>query len=70
MRQFLTSWCLCGAFVMVMGALPLSEANAENWTPGGATPGQWMLGGRVGPTTLTQQLSSNIDTATGPALNP
>ena len=69
MRQFLTSWCLCGAFVMVMGALPVSEAQAENWAPGGATPGQWMLGGRVGTTTLTQSLNPNIDTATGHALN-
>jgi len=68
--RFVTSWCLCGAFVLVMlGSLQASEAQAENWTPGGATPGQWMLGGRVGPTTLTQQLSPNIDTATGPALN-
>ncbi len=70
MRQFLTSRCLCGAFVMVMmGALPVGEAQADNWTPGGATPGQWMLGGRVGTTTLTQSLSTNIDTATGHALN-
>jgi outer membrane protein len=48
--------------------MPL-PALAENWTPGGAIPGQWMFGGRVGPTTLTQSLSSNINTATGPALN-
>jgi outer membrane protein len=44
-------------------------ARADNWTPGGATPGQWMFGGRIGPTTLTQQLNSNINTSTGPALN-
>jgi hypothetical protein len=42
---------------------------ADTWTPGGATPGQWMFGGRIGPSTLTQQLSPNIDSATGPALN-
>lgn len=45
------------------------DAGAESWMPGGATPGQWMFGGRIGPSTLTQSLSSNIDTATGPALN-
>lgn len=52
----------CGAF-----APPIAQA--DNWTPGGAVPGQWMFGGRVGPTTLTQSLSGNINTQTGPALN-
>jgi opacity protein-like surface antigen len=63
------TWCRALAIGVVCGALGAPLAQAENWTPGGATPGQWMFGGRVGPSTLTQQLSSNINTATGPALN-
>lgn len=47
----------------------IADAGAESWMPGGAVPGQWMFGGRIGPSALTQSLSSNIDTATGPALN-
>src|SRR5215217_3185964 len=70
MRQLATFRCLCAAMVLtLMCAWPFSEAQAEGWTEGGTTPGQWMLGARVGPTTLTQQLSPNINTATGPALN-
>lgn len=60
-----------GALLVVAscGAFAPPPAQADNWTPGGAVPGQWMFGGRVGPTTLTQSLSSNINTQTGPALN-
>ena len=53
----------------VLAPWTVMEAGAENWTPGGAVPGQWMFGGRIGPSTLTQSLNSNIDTATAPALN-
>jgi opacity protein-like surface antigen len=52
-----------------LGVTPVSGVLAETWTPGGVTAGQWMFGGRVGPTTLTQSLSSNTDTSTGSALN-
>src|SRR5262249_20029443 len=57
------------AILTLVFPMPIPFAQAEEWTPGGATPGQWMFGGRVGPSTLTQSLSANIDTATGPALN-
>lgn len=55
--------------IVSAGVGPWSDVLAETWTPGGVTPGQWMFGGRVGPTTLTQSLSSNTDTSTGSALN-
>ncbi len=64
MRTRLSVWVM--ALCSALAPLP---ALADNWTPGGAIPGQWMFGGRIGPSTLTQSLSSNINTATGPALN-
>lgn len=60
---------LRACLVVVCSVLAPAFTYAEDWTPGGAVPGQWLFGGRIGPSALTQSLSSNIDTATGPALN-
>lgn len=68
MRTFMGSSC-CVLVLTLIGLGTFTDTQAQTWTPGGATPGQWMFGGRIGPSTLTQSLSSNIDTATGPALN-
>jgi hypothetical protein len=63
------TWRTVLVIIGLLGALPAPLVHADNWTPGGVMPGQWMFGGRVGPSTLTQQLSPNVNTATGPALN-
>jgi hypothetical protein len=53
----------------LLGPWTVGDAQAENWMPGGAVPGQWMFGARIGPSALTQSLNNNIDSATGPTLN-
>ncbi len=62
---------LAASILLLAGTLSAvgGPAEAQSWTPGGAMPGQWMFGARIGPSGLTQSLGSNIDTATGPALN-
>ncbi|HEU4683232.1 MAG TPA: outer membrane beta-barrel protein [Nitrospira sp.] len=52
-----------------IGLVAAAPAWSQSWSDGGVTEGRWMLGARVGPTTLTQQLGSNLDTATGSVLN-
>lgn len=66
-RRWWSVWALVALSILIPGSF--DHASAQSWTDGGATPGQWMLGARIGPSMLTQTLSSNVDTATGPALN-
>jgi len=59
----------CAVWLVVLGLAGVGNVQAETWSPGGATPGQWYFGARVGPSPLTQSLNSNLDSATGPTLN-
>ncbi len=56
------------AFVLMATISPLlHSAWADEF--GGAEPGKWVLGFRVGFTPLTQQLSDNTSTSVGPLVN-